>query len=67
MAVEMARKRPGLSTGDNGAILVLVVVVLSVQETLDHLDGEMDDDPILGRAVVETIGGNAVLPKPLVD
>jgi hypothetical protein len=63
----VAGKRPGSCTGNDGAVLVLVVVVLGVEQALDHLNWKMYDDPVLGGAVAKVIGVDTSLAEPLVD
>ena len=45
---------------------MLVVVVFGVEQTLNHLNGQMDDDPVLGRAVAQVAGVDSALGEPLV-
>ena len=46
--------------------MVLVVVVLGVNELLNLLNGQVDNDPILGSAVAQVLELNAVLLEPVV-
>ena len=46
---------------------MLVVVVLGVEELLDFLNGKMDDNPVLGRAIVHVLDVDAVLLEPLMN
>lgn len=65
--VESAGKRVVRSTDDLGAIGILVDVVLSVKELLDGGDWETNNNPVLGRAVVQLVKADIVLLKPFVD
>jgi hypothetical protein len=66
VSVQVTGQRPGSCTRNNGAILVLVGVVLGVEKALDHLNGKMDNDPILGRAVAHIVGVDTAFAEPLV-
>jgi hypothetical protein len=47
------------------AILVLIIVIFSIQQTLCKLDWEMNCDPVLGGVIVDVL--NTTLTQPIPD
>ena len=67
VSVQVARERLGSCTRNNRAILVLVGVVLSVKKALNYLNREIDNNPILSRAIAYIVGINTAFAELLVN
>ena len=63
--VQVAREGPVRGASDDGAVLVLVVVVLGVEKLFHKLQGQVHGDPVLGCVVAVT--ANTGVAQPLLD